>query len=752
MAADRYYAHSLPEPLTKANWEPLEEHLRLVATGRDDFPGAAGFAKAFGAEDWGRLLGYWHDLGKYSAEFQAYLLSSPGCGALTSRAGRVDHSTAGAQHAMKHLPVEIGRIIAHCIAGHHSGLLDDEAGGIGETGLSDRLKKQVPTYDAAPREILELRGTAIPRQMDFLTTRSDQAFRISVFCRMLFSCLVDADYLATEAFMSPERSAARPQTAPSMHDLRDILNVHLERLHATKPATPINQRRREVLACCRDKAALPPGLFSLTVPTGGGKTLSSLAFALEHAAQHGLRRVIYAIPFTSIIEQNADVFREVFAVAGDGIVLEHHSNFEGDASREPVESETQTPRHRLASENWDAPLVITTNVQLLESLFANRTSRCRKLHCIAGSVIILDEVQSLPVELLRPTLAMLQELCRNYGCAVVLCSATQPAVQKRDDFRIGLDGVREIVDDKPGLFNSLRRVAVARRGSLEDDALAAELSQCAQVLCIVNTRGHAAGLFNLLRSRGVQHAFHLSAQMCPAHRTRVLDIIRGRLAARQPCRVISTQLIEAGVDIDFPVVYRAMAGLDSIAQAAGRCNREGLLHRGQLHLFEPEVIPPMFKAAAQETREVADLCDDLMGLEAIEEFFRLHYWRNEPKWDRHDVMKCFQQANTLQFRTAADAYKLIRDEQLPVVVPYEAKGRALVEELRRMEFPPSRAFLRKLQRFTVNLHERQFKTLFDNKAAVMCHECCVLMNSEAYDDDLGLKLDVIGFGALESVV
>lgn len=666
---------------------------------------------------------------------------------------RVDHSTAGAQFAIQQFPGSIGQILAHCIAGHHTGLLDSVAAGIGQSGLADRLGKVVPSCQGAPADILMQPCPIPPAQMDFRAKDlQDRAFRISVFCRMLFSCLVDADYLATEAFMSRERATARPQTAPSMQDLRDILNGHLERLHATKPATSINQRRRKVLACCRDKAALPPGLFSLTVPTGGGKTLSSLAFALEHAAQHGLRRVIYAIPFTSIIEQNADVFREVFAVVGDEVVLEHHSNFEADVSKESVESEAQTPWYRLASENWDAPLVVSTNVQLFESLFANRTSRCRKLHRIVRSVIILDEVQSLPVELLKPTLAMLQELCRNYGCTVVLCSATQPAVEKRNDFKIGLEEVREIMDDKPGLFNALRRVEVLRRGSLDDDALADELAQCAQVLCIVNTRDSAAALFKLLRSRGVEHAFHLSAQMCPAHRTRVLDNIRERLAAGQPCRVISTQLIEAGVDIDFPVVYRAMAGLDSIAQAAGRCNREGRLHRGQLHLFEPAAIPLMFKAAAQETREVAELCDNLLGLEAIEEYFRFHYWRNEPKWDRHDVMECFRQTNTLQFRTAAEAYKLIRDEQLPVIVPYEAKGRALVDELKRMEFPPSRAFLRKLQRFTVNLHERQFKTLLDNKAAVMCHECCVLMNSEAYDDDLGLKLDVIGFGALESVV
>jgi CRISPR-associated endonuclease/helicase Cas3 len=404
---------------------------------------------------------------------------------------------------------------------------------------------------------------------------------------MVFSCLVDADYLATEQFMAPEQAALRPSGQPSISELRDRADSYIDRLaheaDQARPGAAVNAHRARVLSACREAARLEPGFFTLTVPTGGGKTLSSLAFALRHAESHGLNRVITAIPFTSIIEQNAAHIRAALGDLNGKLVLEHHSNLD------PQQEKAQTQQNRLAAENWDAPVVVTTNVQLLESLFACRTGRCRKLHRIAHSVIVLDEAQALPPGLLAPTLAALRELVRNYGCTIVLCTATQPALEKRANFPIGIDQPRPIIPHghREELFKGLKRVEVEQAGTLSDDQLVDRLASEDQVLCIVNTRPHAAELFTSLCERlgetntverqglevpAVGSCLHLSANMCPRHRSAVLRLIRRRLETGRPCRVISTQLVEAGVDVDFPVVYRATAGLDAIAQAAGRCN------------------------------------------------------------------------------------------------------------------------------------------------------------------------------------
>jgi CRISPR-associated endonuclease/helicase Cas3 len=562
---------------------------------------------------------------------------------------------------------------------------------------------------------------------------------------MLFSCLVDADFVATEAFMRPEQARERSGARPAPAELLPHLEAHLACLSGYAAETAVNRARAGVLLQCREKAELSPGLFSLTVPTGGGKTLSSLAFALRHAACHDLRRVIYAIPFTSIIEQNADVFRAALSGAGPNVVLEHHSNLEPDP---------ETPWSRLASENWDAPLVVTTNVQLLESLFANKPSRCRKLHRIARSVIVLDECQTLPVTLLAPTLRMLDELCHNYSCTVVFCSATQPAVQQRDGFRIGLTGVREIVSDPRHLYGSLRRVVVERLGKLDDSAVVEQLRGHQQVLCVVNTRAHAARLFAALResSDAADAVFHLSAQMCAAHRTDVLNLIRERLDPENPrlCRVISTQLIEAGVDVDFPVVYRALAGLDSIAQAAGRCNREGRLERGQVFVFETDVDPRGdLRLRRQLGAEVAGLHDDLLSLDAVDHFFRLSYWSRNSEWDKEGILDCFSLSRDgphFQFREAAQKYQLIPDVQQPVIVPYDGRGRELVGQLRRMPEPPGRGFDRSVQRYIVGLYVPQFNLLRENQAIAQYHErFWVLENGLAYDEHVGLKTNVAGF-------
>ena len=745
-----HYAHTLPPPATRQQWEPLAEHLRRVA-GDDPAlpPGAADFADAFGAAEWGHLLGLWHDLGKYSGAFQARLgkLGDPHRMEVVER---VDHSTAGAQHAVKRGP--LGRLLAYAVAGHHGGLPDDDAG---EAGLTLRLKKQIAPYADAPPALLDRSLPGLPA-LARRDAKRQLSFSLAFFTRMLFSCLVDADFLATEAFMSPDRAADRPDAAtPTPADLMVRLDAHLDAKTADADPTPVNRQRATVLAACRDKAALPPGFFSLNVPTGGGKTLSSLAFALRHAALHGLRRVVYAVPFTSIIEQTAEVFRDRVGLPG---VLEVHSNLD------PDDPDRASQRTRLAAENFDAPLVVTTNVQLLESLFAAGTSRCRKLHRLARSVLIFDEAQTLPPALLAPTLWALDELVRNYGCTVVLCTATQPAVERRDGFEIGLENVRPIIDDEAGLHAALRRTRVEVAGVLDDDELAARLSAEPQALCVVNNRKHARAIFERVNDDG--EALHLSANLCAAHRSKIVKRIRERLEAGRRCRVVSTAVIEAGVDVDFPAVYRAAAGLDSIAQAAGRCNREGRLAVGRVVVFDYDEKqhrpPPFVKDAAAKFREVLGAHrDDLLSPAAVEAYFRLFYWHQGGDdgrgWDRGkerlSVLDCFGDEPGqmhFQFRAAAERYRLIEDAQTPVLVPWK-RGDALRRELEDMpdDVDPARlrGWDRRAQRYVVSVFDHELRRLRENTILGERFGRLYLNRHDAYDEQLGLRAELEGMDA-----
>lgn len=768
------YAHSL-EARPTTDWEPLEHHLRDVAKL------ASQYAAAFKAADWGELLGWWHDVGKYSAEFQAYLKFENGFEAhLEQYVGRVDHSTAGAQHCVTMFPDE-GRLLAYCIAGHHAGLAD-ELSSSGTSGLSDRLRKKIPDFSVAPGEILAARKLSHPILSFQHGCQKRAAFQLSLFTRMLFSALVDADFLATEAFMSPDRTTQRSADMPTPTQMRTTLDQHLSSLN-TSTETVVGKARSEVLAACRKTALQKPGLFSLTVPTGGGKTLSSLAFALKHAEANSLSRVIYAIPFTSIIEQTASVFRNVFHSLTDGAVLEHHSSV--DLDRETVTS-------RMASENWDAPLVVTTNVQLFESLYASKTSRCRKLHRICNSVIILDEAQSIPVELLEPTLAVIRELVADYGCTVVLCTATQPAILKRGGFDIGLEGSTEIVPEPERLYKTMKRVSVRSIGPQSDDEIVARLAGDPEFLCIVNTRPHAARLYQALRltrdrrteplgtkvlnnrvaddrSKGL---FHLSTFMCGQHRHDTLEEIRQRLRDNQPCQVISTQLIEAGVDVDFPVVYRALTGIDSIAQAAGRCNREGKLSIGDVVVFDPTDIKlrGYLKSTADSAAELIagqnsdDL--DLLDLDIVQQYFQLHYhkhrggnYRKDDGWDQRDVMSCFpapMKKMHFNFRTAAERFRWIEDTSETVFVPYE-DGEKLIERLRVIDGDPSRTselrnLLRRLQRYSVGLYTNVFNSLVGTDIEIMDSGYAVLVNTTCYDKDTGLRTDLQGFHEPETLI
>lgn len=683
----------------------LDAHLRSVATL------AARYAAPFGGSDWAEIAGLWHDLGKFRPAFQRYIRQATGFDAadahIEGKAGRTSHSTAGALLAKQRFG-PAGHVLAYLIAGHHAGLYDWHGGLAerlaseqGQSEADESLAQEIPADLLRPDSVPDLR--AVPG--------GPPGF--ALWIRMLFSCLVDADFLDTEAFMDPRKAALREES-PRVSDLLDRFNRAMAEMAAAAPETLVNRLRADILARCRTMAAETPGLFSLTVPTGGGKTLSSMAFALEHARRYGKRRIVYVIPYTSIIEQTADVLRGIF---GDA-VIEHHSNAEVDPSQE-------TSKSRLACENWDAAIVVTTNVQFFESLFAARTSRCRKLHNLVDSVVVLDEAQLLPPELLQPILDVLNLLTGHYGVTVVLSTATQPALASREYFDPrqnirGLQNVREIIADPDDLYRRLKRVQVRLpvdwSTPSEWAALAQRLGEHDSVLAIVNTRRHARALHRLMP----EGTLHLSALMCGAHRSQVIRDIKARLKAGLPTRVVSTQLVEAGVDLDFPVVYRALAGLDSIAQAAGRCNREGRLDLGEVHVF----VPPQ-PAPAGLLRKGEDACRSvLIGYEGdplerslFGSYFERLYLSCD--LDSEGIGKLLQvDGRTLatNFCTASERFRLIRDEdRTPVVVLYRGPDDldGTVDTLlgRLRKDGPERWLMRKLQRYTVSIHQHECRRL-----------------------------------------
>lgn len=718
----------------------LEDHLIDVSKL------AADFAAEFGAAPWAALAGIWHDLGKYREGFQRYIRQ---CGDPDAHIeGRVagpekTHSAAGALWAQDYLAEVdkgrgkiVARVLAYLIAGHHAGL-DNWFGGLHERfNREDTIKEKCDALAVAIPDAILKPSAGLP---DLNAIRSDQKDnipgRFALWVRMLFSCLVDADFLDTEQFMSQGKAEARSGFMP-VDELEKRLAERLalmahEVAERGEAGSKVNLKRAEVLRACLAKAELPPGVFSLTVPTGGGKTLSSLAFALRHAVRHGKRRIVYAIPYTSIIEQTAGIFRGIF---GDENVIEHHSNVEVDDTQE-------TARSRLACENWDAPLIVTTNVQLLESLFASRTSRCRKLHNLVGSVIVLDEAQLLPVPYLQPVVDVLRLLVKDYGVTLVLCTATQPTLESRNGFDqarqlrgFAAGEIREIVDDVAGLYGALERVKVHLPADLKTpsnwEQLAPQIAGHDAVLAVVGRRADARELYTRVKAEDRTGLWHLSGLMCAQHRSdTIADIKQALLARRQelatgqnppPIRVISTQLVEAGVDIDFPVVYRALAGLDSIAQAAGRCNREGRLAKGEVHIFvPPKPTPPgLLRMAEQATRilwEALPPDADPMGVERFADFFRRLY--GDADLDAKDVCNLLRVGKTgdANFRTAAERFRLIDEaEGATVFVRYKrnADDEAIDVLLNTLKKEgPQRWLLRKLQRYGVSIYQRDLQRL-----------------------------------------
>lgn len=759
-----YFGHSGNKE-DKSDWQPLQDHLCRVALC------AELNSKYFKAAKLSYLAGLLHDLGKYTPEFQARLEGA---------SSKVDHATAGAKIAAEILPDEkfnnfpFYKFVAYAIAGHHAGLSNGTGEGDGRRALKDRLElqfgKDLPVLDSDTWQS-ELVLPSIESLIPEISPNPDadlQGFQYAFLIRMIFSCLVDADFIDTDEFY--KRLEGKPLLRgdyPQLSELKIQFDQKLaDKIKSTDQTKTVNQLRKEILDTARLKAKLTPGLFTLTVPTGGGKTLSSMAFALEHALAHNMRRVIYVIPFTSIIEQNAQVFRDVFGELGEASVLEHHSNFDDRKIKDKEGAEETRDKLKLAMENWDMPVVVTTAVQFFESLFADRPSRCRKLHNISGSVIILDEAQTLPLKFLRPVMAVIDELARNYGCSIVLCTATQPALCE-PDFTNGFTNVREIAPEPKRLFDELSLVNVSHLGELSDDELVSRIQANNQILTIVNNRRHAQSLFRTLNAQQTtEGVFHLTTLMCPAHRTATLDEIRKRLDPKkpQPCRVISTSLIEAGVDVSFPCVMRAEAGLDSIAQAAGRCNRERLWGKADSHVWifrSPDwPIPPELKGLSADMRAVLRKGhDNLLDQLAIKEYFSNVYWRKGEELDQKQLLKaCRIGASKLDFpfQSIASDFRMIDSFMCPVLIPYNDEARKLLNELESTD--DVSCVLRKLQPYIVQIPQNGFDSLRLAKVVQTVasyrfeEQFWELVNMDIYDPESGLSWSDPNFIKAENLV
>ena len=736
-----YYAHSRPgAPIEE--WQTLQAHCKVVAELSESF------ADSFDSGTYGRLVGELHDVGKARSAFQSYLKRCNGIEDSEADDGDHSHSGAGACWLAKNCGV-VGKVLAYCVAGHHAGIPDWSGGEAPDGALVQRLAN-----DCGALEELALRDWITQHESEWFKEKlaPPSWFRlddssVSFWIRMMYSCLVDADFLDTEAFMETGRATLRSSVF-SLATLAERFFRKLDEKQRSAPDTPVNRIRSEIRTACEHAAEKSPGLFSLTVPTGGGKTLSGTAFAFRHALRHGLKRVIYVIPYTSIIEQTADVLREFL---GADSVLEHHSNFD---------LEKETPRSRLASENWDAPVVVTTAVQFFESLYACKSSRCRKLHNIADSVVILDEVQMLPTRLLLPCAEAISQLVQHYKTSVVLSTATQLHLPGID-----IASVREMVPATLDLYKRLKRTDIEFPSDISKrrtwDEIADELQKYDQVLCIVNTRRDCHDLYEKMP----EGTIHLSASMCGEHRSHVIAGIKSRLTNKEPVRVISTQLVEAGVDIDFPIVYRAFAGLSSIAQSAGRCNREGRLEGlGRVVVF----MPPQ-ESSVKDLRDGEYAMSDLLvcsgdvdadDANSYPKYFKaLHGRANDmgvafERWLGVHVPNEFlvgtrQRAEPLhyQFREAATAFKMIDGTvQVPIIVRYGG-SEALIESLRAIG--PKRDIMRRLQRYTVNvprgyLGDLLEKGMIEEMLVPPKHEehsgLYVQTMPSAYRDDIGLDL------------
>lgn len=699
---EQFYAHT---PVKDGPWHDLISHLKQTAVL------AKRNADKFGAGELARVAGLWHDVGKFNPEFQNYLERC-----YARAADNEDAPAKGVPHAVygAMLAADSVQALAAIIYGHHAGLPN-------QAKLRDALHQ--PELRQTYERILPVAHDAVQN----LVFRGDvrrvvddpprDELQMDMLQRMLFSALVDADFLDTEKHFDPGLATLRgSELRPE--DLWEVFMRDREAfVAATVEKTPVNEVREEVYRFCLEAGALPQGVYRLGVPTGGGKTRSGLAFALRHAVQHDLDRVVFAVPYTSIIEQTANVYRGIFEELGEGAVLEHHSAVRREDKDSEERQDEALTRLRLAAQNWEAPLVVTTTVQLFESLFANRTSRCRKLHNLCRSVIVLDEVQTLPVGFLEPTVSVLDELVRRYGVTIVLCTATQPALDEQSKYLEGFESVGDIVPPERAAehFQALRRVEYetpSETWSWEEVARRLlDASPEKRAMIVLNTRKDALTLLEKLEGEPV---LHLSTLLCGAHRRDVLDEVRRRLEAGEPCLLVATQVVEAGVDLDFPVVFRALGPLDRIVQAAGRCNREGKMDvPGLVVVFEPEegkVPRGEYSAAFAEAKTILGRPGlDLHDPDIFREYFRLLY--QDVPTDHASIQKLRRE---FDYPEVSQRYRLISDPTTSVIVRYpkdDARQKELEDLLRRIRRTGIRGGdHRRLQPYAVSMFEHEFES------------------------------------------
>ena len=692
------------------------------------------FTQALGMPGWGTFLGLLHDKGKEKKDFQTYIRLMNEFPADSRTYQDKTHAYVGALLAKRLFPKGY-HFVAYALAGHHAGMPDSYS-------LEELLKKDLPeevSWDGLPD---------VPSPPSYL--RQMQQPDLNHLFRMLYSCLVDADYLDTENFMMPGQARLR-NNQTSLADLLPKLEVYLQNLAERSADTPVNRIRKQVQDVCRQAAERPSGVYSLTVPTGGGKTLSSILWAMLHAIRQGKQRIILSIPYTSIITQTAAVLKKIF---GDDQVLEHHSNLAVDET--DVSDETAL-RKKLATENWDFPIIVTTNVQLLESMYASHPSACRKLHNIANSVLLFDEVQTLPGERLQPIVDALRTYQRFFGVSLLFTTASQPTLEgvrpgHQADL-LGFEKIEEIVPAAWHLHEKLRRVHLHFCTSpLTYQEISEQLLQHPRVLCIVNTRKDAGEIFSRLGEPepGALH-FHLSRMMCAEHLDHTLHEIKEALQrdASTPIRVVSTQLVEAGVDMDFPVVYRQEAGLDSILQAAGRCNREGKLPElGRTEVFQIEGrrVPLGTLNYANQARLNMPVPKDWFSPEAMKDYFT-HFYHQIPTFDKKEegkdglkwtMQELLYSVKKLMFDTADHVFRLIDSKGYSVVVHY-GESDTLMNHLKNGVFDP--LLFRRLNRYAVQLNEHDFKAFVEAGMIESVQGLYYLSDSAQYHSSVGLKLD-----------
>jgi len=701
-----------------------------IQTNNDHSEGVArraeAFAKEFGFTDLGKILGKLHDKGKEQLEWQNYIKKESGFDKTAQYHDHVRHAYVGALMA-KELYPQIYPLLSYPILGHHAGLADF-------VDFESEMKKKIPS------DVLREEKEDFQFPIEKIKNFDKKGFHHLI--RMLYSCLVDADFLDTEEFMNGKNSSLRG----NHEELINLLPRLKNKLTRFKQDSELNKIRTDVQACCKKMAEAKPGFYSLTVPTGGGKTLASILWAMMHAVKHGKKRIIIVIPYTSIIVQTAQVLRDIF---GEENVLEHHSSMDiKENDSENNRYDEKELRRKLATENWDYPIIVTTNVQLFESMLSNKPSTCRKLHNICNSVVILDEAQMLPLEFLQPIIDSLKVYQKCFGVSVLFTTASMPALEgdypKFSDRKYlhGIEKIHEIIPDDMNLTRRLERVDLHFEDSerLSYDEIAEQITHHDRVLCIVNTRRDAQEIYSRLPKEGI--TLHLSRMMCPKHVNKVINYIKVALkdTSNQIIRVVSTQLVEAGVDIDFPVVYRQETGLDSILQSAGRCNREGLLKgKGQVYVFAlDKPLPKGFINWANESRKNVLDVTEWFGKEAIQKYFEQLYSRTR-KFDVFDVEGYLYEPSELMFKTEAESFRLIKDNSISVVVNYE-DSLSLVEELRENGF--SYQLMKRLSQYSVNIYEKDFKEL---KKMGLIDEVLtglyVVLDSSQYDKYMGLTVD-----------